>query len=386
MRIVAMFRLVGGKSAKRHRDFVDDISEDKEEVVALFKKTFQGVGTYCQQRVVAGGSVRSDPKKIPGAKPVEQTVAGRVKPGTQSGRHDDDSAKYLATSAPLPQLYGKVRTMSMGQSAAKPAIAANYGSKQGGRHDKDSDSTPGYNQAQIPSATRPRPGNQPAAQGRARYDNKNTPDINGPDDQDEKPLSITGPKESAGQFEQLDVRYQRREGKKAGRFFSIGRVFAILTHSDNTTTDDSATAPNWTRDILLKSPPTKTRIFSHINRFVVVREGHGFCWAIPIHTYNNQGCCKRGLNQRDIFAHAIIYSTRDPPDPLPGEPGMTKQPIAIDLSSSAEDKDRLKRSSRINFSQVTTVQHNVRALDIGNIRNTSKARFEQYWRSELLQT
>ena len=43
----------------------------------------------------------------------------------------------------------------------------------------------------------------------------------------------------------------------------------------------------------------KKSVCSRIGRMVVVRERHGYCWCIPIRTYNYQGVAKKGLSTQD---------------------------------------------------------------------------------------
>jgi hypothetical protein len=189
--------------------------------------------------------------------------------------------------------------------------------------------------------------------------------------------SITGPKASAADEDSIDDRFIRRDAKKAGNFFKLHRVFAILEHVEAEKDSDDDTQAKY------RSKVRGITVLSHVRHFAVVREGHGFCWAVPINTYKGQGLNKPGLRTvyAHIYAHAIIYSTSRPPAPLPQEPRMSKDPIAVELGQNA---DPLKPSSRINFAQVHTIQHNVRAMNIGKIRETSWRHFDAYWREHLL--
>lgn len=177
-------------------------------------------------------------------------------------------------------------------------------------------------------------------------------------------------------FEKLDPRYERRDPRRAGSFFRVGRVFAILEHvEDGRRFDDRTSDAKW------KTTKGDVLILSHIRRFVVVREGHGYCWAVPVNTYNGRGLLDRGLNDQDIQAHAIIHDSEDKPKMLKGEPMLSKTPIAVDRSPEA---DPLTYASRINFSKVTTVEHNVRAMAVGKVSQRSHANFMNYWRQHLL--
>ncbi|KPI37521.1 uncharacterized protein AB675_4048 [Cyphellophora attinorum] len=264
-------------------------------------------------------------------------------------RDDEDSPDLPHGGRPLP------RPRQDSVTGTKPTIT---GSRN--RHDDDPGSVAGGGK---PSQ---QPRHNPSAGGRETEIESG--------ELDREP-SITGPKASAPDEESLDPRFIRRETRKAGNFFKIGRIFAVLEHVEEAKDADYTTEAKW---------ETRTRfgmVLTHIRHFAVVREGHGFCWAVPINTYNGQGLKKRGLRPVHITAHAIIYSTSRPPRPLPQEPAMSKTPIAIDLGQNA---DELKPSSRINFAQVHTIQHNVRAMNIGRVRDSSSAYFDAYWREHLL--
>lgn len=120
-------------------------------------------------------------------------------------------------------------------------------------------------------------------------------------------------------------RYEKRDPKRAGSFFKVGRVFAILEHvEDGRESNDRSTDVKWR---------TKKRviwILSHFRRFAVVREEHGYCWAVPINTYKVNGLLKSGFNEADVQAHATIYDSQNKLKMLRGEPKLWKTPIAVD--------------------------------------------------------
>jgi hypothetical protein len=178
------------------------------------------------------------------------------------------------------------------------------------------------------------------------------------------------------EFESLDKRFVRRDARRAGKFFKVGRVFAILAHTEyNKKIDETATDAKWV------TKKGDIYIYSHVRHFAVVREGHGYCWAVMINTYSGKGVAKPGLSPEDIQAHAIIHDSEYHPRRTYGEPEMTKKPIEVDLS---EDADNLSSASRINFAKVTTVEHNVRAMAVALISKDSMANFTAYWRQHLL--
>lgn len=154
---------------------------------------------------------------------------------------------------------------------------------------------------------------------------------------------------------------KRRDAKK---FFRIGRVFALLWHEPAGSDRGSATSFRG------------ENVYTSIRRMAVVRDDiHGACWAIPIHTYGNKGVAKRGFNQIDIQGHAVIHMTGTAPFTAPDEPRMTKNPIQVD---PAQDQE-LEPMSRINFTKVHTVEHEVKVLNIGFVSKRSMPDFLKYW-------
>jgi hypothetical protein len=169
----------------------------------------------------------------------------------------------------------------------------------------------------------------------------------------------------------LEPGYNRR----GSHFFGLGRVFITLWH-------ETGTAGNPHLRTMGK-PGTPgdgvEGVFSHFRRFAVVRNCHGFCWAIQVNTYGDQGVLRPSFNELDVKAHAIIYMRGTTPTELPDEPRMTKRPIMVIPSS---DDRKLKPSSRIRFDKVFSIEHNVQVKNVGFISGESKPYFEQYWRAE----
>ena len=175
-----------------------------------------------------------------------------------------------------------------------------------------------------------------------------------------------------GEEERLDPRYYKRSPQEAGKLLKVGRVFAILRHSEFT--GDDMGQLKW------KSRAKQgVVVFSHVCRMVVVKECHGFVWAIPINTYAGHGVAKRGFNREDIDAHAIIYMDDEHPTVLEGEPRMKKTPIKV----IPVGKEILEAASRINFSKPHSIDHNVKFLNIGKVAANSMPYLSAYWKQYL---
>ena len=89
----------------------------------------------------------------------------------------------------------------------------------------------------------------------------------------------------------------------------------------------------------------------------------------PIITYNHKGIVRPGINRGD---HAIIYSGKTAPQPLPGEPEFLKSPIRIVLKLPHE---KLLKESWINYAKIYSVEHNVKVKFIGQIAPSSQKIF-----------
>jgi hypothetical protein len=195
---------------------------------------------------------------------------------------------------------------------------------------------------------------------------------------DSNQLDIRG---NGGEHEELDHRYKKRTDAK--RFFAIGRVFAMLFHEGV----GDAKGGHLSQAVQFKVGWDKNKgkynqdVYSHIRRMVVVRERHGYCWCIPINTYNCQGVAKKGLSTQDRTAHCVIYMDDTTPTIDPREAGlMAKKPIAV---TAANPEQKLHYMSRLNFGKVYSVEWNVKVMNVGKVNTDSMVNFEGYWRNEL---
>ncbi|GAB7362831.1 hypothetical protein MBLNU230_g3134t1 [Neophaeotheca triangularis] len=187
---------------------------------------------------------------------------------------------------------------------------------------------------------------------------------------------IKGDDRDEKEYEQLDDCTR----KEPNSFFRVGRVFAMLHAEPHGTLIDNASSV--TRDARFGE-----RLYVTIRRFVTIRQGEKSCSAIPIFTYDYQGVGKRGVRKSD---HAIIHTSRQPPQrlrgeaPGPGEDGMRPFPIKVDPFRRDE---LLHAVSRVNFAKVTTVEHNVKVKDCGLVNPDSIThlitQFQEVWQEGL---
>jgi hypothetical protein len=192
-------------------------------------------------------------------------------------------------------------------------------------------------------------------------------------------LDIRG---NGGDREELDHRYYRKPDAK--KFFVVGRVFAMLWHEgagDKKGGHLSQAEPFSVQRNSKRRGKYNEEVFSHIRRMAVVKARHGYCWCVPINTYNYQGVAKKGLSREDREAHSIIYMDDTNPSMHSAEKGMMfKSPIAV---SAASSEQKLHYMSRINFGKVYSVEWNVKVMNVGKIHRDSMFNFEGYWRNEV---
>jgi hypothetical protein len=134
--------------------------------------------------------------------------------------------------------------------------------------------------------------------------------------------------------------------------FKFGVVFKVLWSEPT-----GSTGTELSED---ESPRTKYKAFNKVRRFVVVDDrnsGHSIC--LPILTYGGQGTRKRGVHAYD---HAIVFTSKEPVKAR-GEK-ITKRSIRVIPSSPREKLDPM---SRINYSKVYTVEHNVKICIVGQV-------------------
>jgi hypothetical protein len=186
--------------------------------------------------------------------------------------------------------------------------------------------------------------------------------------------------------EPLDPKYKVQENGKL--FFIEGRVFAMMYPEPK---GESRPGKSGNRNQLDTGPDDSEvyvigkhgeKIYSHIKRFVVIRERKGHCLCLPINSYRGTGVGKKGIPPDEKSAHAIIYDSRNKPtDPiLPGEEDLVKNPIAVDMNQ----KSSLAETSRIHFGKIYTIEWNVKVFGLGHIAADSEEDVEEYWRAELL--
>ncbi|KAB5575660.1 hypothetical protein GE09DRAFT_1053183 [Coniochaeta sp. 2T2.1] len=162
-----------------------------------------------------------------------------------------------------------------------------------------------------------------------------------------------------GDYEPIDSRYRVEPSSK----FSPGQIFKILWSEPQGQSHDfpsRVNIENYTERINAENNWGE-KFYVGFRRFVIVASDLGHCQCVPILTYIRQGCKKKGVK---ADRHGIVHEFNTKPRPLEGEPKLGFKPVRVQLTAPGE---RLARESRINYSKLVTVEHNVKVFFIGNI-------------------
>lgn len=153
--------------------------------------------------------------------------------------------------------------------------------------------------------------------------------------------------------EELDSRYQFAPSSR----FQPGEVFKVLWADPRG--DGVVQTTEYTQ---LKNVYGEL-FYVSIRRFVIIATDEGNSTCVPILTYRKQGCAKPGVKPK---VHGMIYGSNEkkPPKPPKDEPILGFPPVRMTIIASGE---KLDKTSRVNYSKLVTVEHNLRVFFIGRL-------------------
>ncbi|KAK7749810.1 hypothetical protein SLS53_000390 [Cytospora paraplurivora] len=102
-------------------------------------------------------------------------------------------------------------------------------------------------------------------------------------------------------------------------------------------------------------------VWTGFRRFIIIANDEGHCTCVPILTYGNQGCRKAGVKPSK---HGIVYEQGTAPATLQHEPKLGFDPVRMQMTANNE---HISGQSRVNYSKLVTVEHNVKVFFIGRI-------------------
>ncbi|KAK3685666.1 hypothetical protein B0T22DRAFT_225838 [Podospora appendiculata] len=162
----------------------------------------------------------------------------------------------------------------------------------------------------------------------------------------------TDPTTGHGLTEELDARYV----VEASNRFMPGEVFKILWSEPLGAGGRTENMSVWGERSHLGQ-----KFYIGFRRFIVVANDEGHCTCVPILTYERRACTKRGVKPQK---HGIVCQVGSRPRAIEGEPKLGFRPVRMALDYPSE---KLAPESRVNYSKLVTVEHNVKVYFIGRI-------------------
>ncbi|KAI5458429.1 hypothetical protein BGZ63DRAFT_426831 [Mariannaea sp. PMI_226] len=157
-----------------------------------------------------------------------------------------------------------------------------------------------------------------------------------------------------GEAEELDPRYRVELSHR----FQPGEIFKVLWCEPQGSVSEGVPSVSDRQEVRDRFGG---KIFVGFRRFIVIANDQGHCTCVPILTYGGKACNKRGVKPEK---HGIVYERGHKARLLAGEPKLGFPSVKIQMT---EDGEKLSKESRVNYSKLVTVEHNVKVLFIGRI-------------------
>ncbi|PHH74061.1 hypothetical protein CDD82_5119 [Ophiocordyceps australis] len=155
-------------------------------------------------------------------------------------------------------------------------------------------------------------------------------------------------------LEELDPRYRVEHSSK----FQPGEIFKVHWSEPQGSSNEHTPSVSGMQEIQNRFG---TKFFVGFRRFIVVANDQGHSTCVPILTYGGKGCKKKGVKPAK---HGVIHEHGHRARLLDGEPELGFDSVRAELSQEGE---KLSKESRVNYSKLVTVEHNVKVFFIGSI-------------------
>ncbi|GAB0136546.1 hypothetical protein EsDP_00004845 [Epichloe bromicola] len=165
------------------------------------------------------------------------------------------------------------------------------------------------------------------------------------------------------QFEEMDPRYRIEPSSR----FQPGEIFKVYWSEPQGSGENKHPSVSGRQEIQNRFG---MKFFVGFRRFIVIANDQGHCTCVPILTYGGKGCNKSGVKPSK---HGIIYEYGHRARTLDGEPKLGFPAVQARIT---EDGERLSKESRVNYSKLITVEHNVNVFFIGSIMPESWVNFQ----------
>ncbi|OAA45181.1 hypothetical protein BBO_03759 [Beauveria brongniartii RCEF 3172] len=157
-----------------------------------------------------------------------------------------------------------------------------------------------------------------------------------------------------GDAGELDPRYRIEHSTR----FQPGEIFKVHWSEPQGSISEAPKSSSKKEDLQNKFG---TAFFVGFRRFIVVANDQGHCTCVPILTYGGKACKKSGVKPEK---HGIVYERGQKSKKLDGEPSLGFSPVRVEMT---EEGERISRESRVNYSKLVTVEHNVKVFFIGHV-------------------
>ncbi|KJZ75621.1 hypothetical protein HIM_05084 [Hirsutella minnesotensis 3608] len=155
-------------------------------------------------------------------------------------------------------------------------------------------------------------------------------------------------------LDELDPRYKVEHSTR----FQPGEIFKVHWSEPQGSGNEHAPSVSGRQEIQNRFG---TKFFVGFRRFIVIANDQGHSTCVPILTYGGKGCKKKGVKPQK---HGIIHERNHKARLLDGEPKLGFPPVAVEMT---EEGEKLSRESRVNYSKLVTVEHNVKVFFIGSV-------------------
>ncbi|KAK7420023.1 hypothetical protein QQX98_003029 [Neonectria punicea] len=157
-----------------------------------------------------------------------------------------------------------------------------------------------------------------------------------------------------GDAEQLDPRYRVEHSNK----FQPGEIFKVLWCEPQGSGFDPTPSVSDRHEYRDRFGG---KFYVGFRRFIVIANDQGHCTCVPILTYGGKACSKKGIKPEK---HGIVYEKGHKARLVSGEPKLGFAPARVEIT---QDGEKLSKESRVNYSKLVTVEHNVKVLFIGHV-------------------
>ncbi|KAG6002761.1 hypothetical protein E4U21_002784 [Claviceps maximensis] len=160
------------------------------------------------------------------------------------------------------------------------------------------------------------------------------------------------------QFEEIDPRYRIEHSSR----FQPGEIFKVYWCEPLGSGEYKHASVSRKGDVQTRFG---IKFFVGFRRFIVIANDQGHCTCVPILTYGGKACTKNGVKPSK---HGIIHEYGYKARMLDGEPKLGFPAVQARITEHGE---RLSRESRVNYSKLVTVEHNVNVFFIGSVATES---------------